>query len=431
MLAALPIALALLSPALASASAAPSAPPLFTKLLLSDAVAAGAVCLDGSPVPLYVRPGSGADAANMVVFFEGGGWCESDEDCAGRAGTALGSSKFTVTTMLSRDLLSPNCTANPYFCNWSFAYAAYVDGASRSGDAAEPVMINGTPIYYRGARVLNATITALLAPGGVGAGMPSLAAAPRLLLSGSSAGGLTTYLHADAIAAAVRAANPAVDVRAVPEVGFFIDGASIWAGEHIMTGVFARVAAFQNVTGGAAAHVNAACVAATPAAERSRCFMAQYTLPFMQTPTFIVNSMVDEWQTQNVLAPNTKTEPSVTTYAPFAPCIRDPTAGCNATQAKQWTGYADQFLQALAAARAATPQPLAARHGGFITSCPIHTTMISGLSHRIAIRGVTIYDAVVAWMDGKSQDVFTIDARYPGNPTCPKPGEVEDAELRQ
>ena len=426
----LPIALALLLPALASASAAPAA-PLFTKLLLSDAVSSGAVCLDGSPVPLYVRPGSGADAANMIVFFEGGGWCESDEDCAGRAGTALGSSKFTISTMNSRDLLSPNCTANPYFCNWSFAYAAYVDGASRSGDAAEPVTVGGTTIFYRGARVLNASITALLAPGGVGAGMPSLAAAPRLLLSGSSAGGLTTYLHADAIAAAVRAVNPAVDVRAVPEVGFFIDGASIWAGEHIMTGVFARVAAFQNVTGGAAAHVNAACVAATPAAERWRCFMAQYTLPFMQTPTFIVNSMVDEWQTQNVLAPNTVTEPAVTTYAPFAPCIKNPTAGCNATQAKQWTGYADQFLQALAAARAATPQPLAARHGGFITSCPIHTTIISGLSHRIAIRGVTIYDAIVSWMEGKDQDVFTIDARYPGNPTCPKPGEVGDAELRQ
>jgi hypothetical protein len=261
--------------------------------------------------------------------------------------------------------------------------------------------------------------------------MPSLAAAPRLLLSGSSAGGLTTYLHADAIAAAVRAVNPGVDVRAVPEVGFFIDGASIWSGAHIMTGVFSRVAAFQNVTAGAPEHVNAACVAGTPAAERWRCFMAQFTLPFMTTPTFIVNSMVDEWQAQNILAPNTVTEPAVTTYGAFAPCIKEPTAGCNATQAKQWTGYADQFLGALAAARTATPEPLAAHHGGFITSCPIHTTLIGGLSHRIAIGGVTIYDALVAWVDGKvPQDTFTIDERYPGNPTCPKPAEVEDAEMR-
>lgn len=249
----------------------------FTKLLLRDAVSAGAVSLDGSPVPLYVRRGSGANASNVILFFEGGGWCESDEDCGVRSQTALGSSLFNISTYASRDLLQSDCSVNPYFCEWSVAYAAYVDGASRSGDALAPVSVDvhgvNTTIFYRGARVLAATLAALLAPGGPGAGMPSLAAAPRLLLSGSSAGGLTTFLHADAIADAVRAVNPSVEVRAVPEVGFFIDGESVWKQQHIMTDVFSRVADFQNVTGGAAAQVNADCVAATPAAERWRCFM--------------------------------------------------------------------------------------------------------------------------------------------------------------
>ena len=408
---------------LACAAAAAGQVAGWTKLLLEDAVAEGAVCLDGSPVPLYVRPGSGADAANIILFFEGGGWAESPADAAARATTALGSSRFNISTYAARDLLQSNCTVNPTFCTWSVAYAAYVDGASRSGDAGAPVEVAGPRLYYRGARVLRATLAALLAPAGVGAGMPSLAAAPRLLLTGSSAGGLTTYLHADMIADTVRAVNPAVDVRAVPEVGFFIDGASIWQGEHIMTSVFARVADYQNVTGGAPEQVNAACVAATPASERWKCFMAQYTLPFMRTPTFVVNSMVDEWQTQNILAPSLDTEPAVHTYPPFAPCIKDPVAGCNATQAAQWTGYAAQFLSALDAARKATPAPLAAMHGGFITSCPIHTTMISGLSHRITIGGVTMYDAVSAWVMG-GPSTWTIDQPYPGDRTCPKPSDV-------
>jgi hypothetical protein len=240
----------------------------WTKVLLEGAVAEGAVCLDGSPVPLYVRPGQGADAANFILFFEGGGWAESPADAAARAGTALGSSRFNITTYASRDLLQDDCGVNPAFCRWSVAYAAYVDGASRSGDADAPAEVAGQRLYYRGARVLRATLAALLAPAGVGAGMPSLSAAPRLLLSGSSAGGLTTYLHADMIADTVRAVNPSVDVRAVPEVGFFIDGASIWQGQHIMTSVFARVADYQNVTGGAPEQVNAACVAATPPGER-------------------------------------------------------------------------------------------------------------------------------------------------------------------
>ena len=399
-------------------------------MLLHDAVADGAVCLDGSPVPLYVRPGSGPDAANYVLFWEGGGWCESDSDCASRSRTALGSSTFTITTYASRDLLNSNCTINPYFCNWSVAYAAYIDGASRSGDAVSPVVVDGAPIYYRGARVLRATLAALLSAAGPGAGMPSLAAAPRLLVSGSSAGGLTTYLHIDEIAAAVRAANPAADVRAVPEVGFFIDGASIWKNQHIMTDVFARVADFQNVTGGAPENVNAACVAAMPAAQRWRCFMAQYTLPYIRTPLYIVNSMHDEWQAQNVLAPNTITLPAVTTYAAFAPCIKTPTTGCNATQAGQWTGYAAQFLDALAAARAATPAPYAAQHGGVITSCPIHTTLIGGLAHRIEVGGKSLYTHIVEWMSGTSaQDAFAIDVAYPGNPTCPKPAELPPFEM--
>ena len=101
------------------------------------------------------------------------------------------------------------------------------DGTSRASDADEPVAVNGSFVYYRGFRVLQATLAALLDRSTPpGPGMPSMAAASRVLLSGSSAGGLTVYLHADWVADAVHAVAPAALVLAVPEVGFFIDGAS-------------------------------------------------------------------------------------------------------------------------------------------------------------------------------------------------------------
>jgi hypothetical protein len=210
-----------------------------------------------------------------------------------------------------------------------------------------------------------------------------------------------------------------------------------------MTAVYARVAAFANITGGAPAQVNAACVAATPAAERYRCFMAQYTYPHVRTPTYMLNSKWDLWQLQNILALDADTSRHSSPYAPFVPCLKDlvvsPTA-CNATQFAQFIGYGAQFEDALAAARAATPpRPYATRHGGFITSCAIHSTAIGGLSHRIAVGGVPMYDALVAWVKRRTaaavaaageageaagsagdDDEWIVDGAWPHNPTCPK-----------
>lgn len=385
----------------------------------------GARALDGSPAALYLRPGVGANASNIVLFFEGGGWCESLEDCAARSMTALGSSNFSTDGYSSRDLLQTNCSVNPSLCDYSFVYAQYLDGSSRSSDVSEPVLVGDKLLYFRGHRILRATLAALLASGGPGAGFPSLSNAPRLLVTGSSAGGLTSILHIDEIAAAVHDVNPSCDVRVIPEVGFFLDGEDIWQ-QRIMTKVFARVANFSNVTTGSPTQVNAACVAATPANLRWQCFFAQYTLPYLTTPSFIVNSYVDEWQTENVLAPSLNYTVGVSTYPPFKPCILAPTvsasASCNATQASQWVGYGQQFLAGLAAARAAVPAHVAAVSGGVITSCPIHTTLIGGLSHRIIVGGLSLYEHIARFLNGGSG--WTIDGPYPDNKSCPKPSEV-------
>ena len=58
-----------------------------------------AVCLDGSPGAFYFRPGSGSGANKWYIHHQGGGWCESLDDCRGRSFSNLGSSKKYGKTM--------------------------------------------------------------------------------------------------------------------------------------------------------------------------------------------------------------------------------------------------------------------------------------------------------------------------------------------
>ena len=65
---------------------------LYHKIVLDDPTAK---CLDGSQGAYYIWPG---DPKKVLLFFEGGGWCGSDdlsstiESCYQRSKTDLGSS---------------------------------------------------------------------------------------------------------------------------------------------------------------------------------------------------------------------------------------------------------------------------------------------------------------------------------------------------
>ena len=46
-----------------------------------------ALCLDGSPATYYISKGSNASA--FLFHFQGGGWCQTLEECAQRAKTQV------------------------------------------------------------------------------------------------------------------------------------------------------------------------------------------------------------------------------------------------------------------------------------------------------------------------------------------------------
>ena len=92
------IALVVLSWCCAAATASEAPATTWQLVLLKEAaVNDGAVCIDGSPAAVYVKPGVGDKARRFILLWEGGGWCESLEgECRhvalliGRQGRVLG-----------------------------------------------------------------------------------------------------------------------------------------------------------------------------------------------------------------------------------------------------------------------------------------------------------------------------------------------------
>ncbi|GFP81553.1 protein notum homolog [Phtheirospermum japonicum] len=180
----------------------------FNVTLLHSAVSKGAVCLDGSPPGYVFDKGFGTGANNWLVYIEGGAWCNSTSDCMGRAKTMFGSS-FARDRIYFSGALDQNKTFNPEFYNWNKVYVIYCDGASFMADIEE--VDPKTNLTFRGARIFDVVMEELLAMG--------MKNANNAILSGCSAGGLTTILHCDKFRSLIPNANR---VKCISDSGFFI-----------------------------------------------------------------------------------------------------------------------------------------------------------------------------------------------------------------
>ena len=125
---------------------------------------------------------------------EGGGWCYNEADCLARSKTDIGSSAHWHPAGVvpmdggANGVLSSDPDENPDFHNWTKFHLQYCDGASYAGSSSTTV--GASTLHFRGAAILDAFIDALLAIGG-------LAQGGSLIVGGTSAGGLATYLHLD------------------------------------------------------------------------------------------------------------------------------------------------------------------------------------------------------------------------------------------
>ena len=104
----------------------------------------------------------------------------------------IGSSKTWAPSASIGGLLDSDCNKNPDFCNFNRVWINYCDGNSFAGNRDEPLAVveDGVKanLFFRGRRILDETLKTLAADYG-------LSRASNVLLTGCSAGGLTTYVN--------------------------------------------------------------------------------------------------------------------------------------------------------------------------------------------------------------------------------------------
>ena len=196
-----------------------------------------AVCNDGSPGVVYVRPGSGANADRWVVWLEGGGGCTSSANCAERwcgdrvpTTAAKMSSQWAPQGIVGTGIFdrAPRRAVNR-FADWSHAVVYYCSSDGWTGERDHDRLVDATgawpdySIRFRGRAILDAAVEALrtgaISDDGQVA-MPSLDDATQVLWTGTSAGGAGARLNADRVFDTLREANPDVDLRLVVDAGF-------------------------------------------------------------------------------------------------------------------------------------------------------------------------------------------------------------------
>eukprot|EP00854_Cymbomonas_tetramitiformis_P007035 gene7035-8391_t len=400
--------------------------PLVKVVMNTPARAKGAVCLDGSPGAFYW--GRALDptlATSWVIFFEGGGWCYSEADCANRARTDLGSSvSYPPTITQAREerrhifrilsgtlvwacvlcrfntgykagIFGPNPSQNPDFAGANHVYLKYCDGNSFSGDREKPVKTTaGVTLHFRGKRILDAVLDTLAMDPTY-----NLSEASDVLLTGCSAGGLSTYLHADYIGERLDVLAPNLQrYKAAPCSGFFLDHPNA-EGLPVYTQQMKAIFALSNATAG----MNAACIAAhSPTGDQWKCNLAQYTYAHVQTPIMVLNSALDCWSTGCILAaereaPGASQNGNCSASTAFPKgcacygCAIERT--CSASAFQRFQDWEHSFLEALTAP-ATYHKP---GNGAFIYSCYTHCAGSQSLFNSIEVDGVTMQAAVSAW----------------------------------
>ncbi|XP_073131930.1 pectin acetylesterase 8-like isoform X2 [Henckelia pumila] len=355
---------------------------------VESAVAKGAVCLDGSPPAYHFDKGYGAGANSWLIQIEGGGWCNNVSTCLARKNTRLGSSKQMVQQLAFSGILSNNPQFNPDFYNWNRIKVRYCDGASFTGDieAVNPA----TNLHYRGARVFLAVMEDLFAKG--------MKNAENAILSGCSAGGLTSILHCDGFQALFPMGTT---VKCFSDAGYFINARDVSGALHI--------ADFYNDvvrTHGSAKNLPASC---TSRLSPGLCFFPQHVAQGLQTPLFILNAAYDSWQIKNILAPGVADPHGI-----WHDCKLD-ILKCSGSQLEIMQGFRAEFLYALSEIGSSTSR------GYFINSCYAHCqtemqeTWLSAGSP--VLNDKTIAEAMGDWFYDR-RPFQKIDCPYPCDKTC-------------
>ena len=411
--------LSLLSIATVAVGLATGAETMMVKRVLDVNRYPNAVCLDGTPGAYYFHK-SPTGSTTWQLYFEGGGWCYNELDCAERAKTDLGSSKNYPALKSRSDvngLLSSNCDTNPEFCDANLVFMKYCDGDSFSGARDDAVEVNGQALHFKGKYILEAILLSLQGEG--------LTSATSVLQTGCSAGGLSSYLHGDYVGSFVSDVAPALTRFAVaPISGYFLTRNNV-DDKDIYGAQIKYISGLANATSG----LPPSCVSSSPPGESWRCNTAEGAYRSMESPVFVLDSSIDSWQSGCILGatevpPNSSDNGYCNRVPGFESCSGDPRT-CTDSQIYSITEYQGSFVRSLTRSDTYGLDG----NGAFVYECFTHCAAQDDWAFLgFTLGGVTLRDAVYGWWRGLEggkrppatnflPQLWNTDSTNP-NPTC-------------
>ena len=259
----------------------------------------GGLCLDGTPPYFYFAKAdpAGSRTKEWVISLQDGAWCMDLKACYRRSLTMLGSSDaYEPEAAKLGSWLSGDMDVNPSFHDANRVQVAYCDGASFSSDVAEPqtVVVDGVPrtLYFRGRKVLEAVMSELLKLG--------LSSAERVLLTGSSSGGIGALLQHVTVQSHLPSTVTVYKVFA--DAAWFQLRPMADGKEEESPWLNSIRSAFKlhNYLGSVPHGQVESCLSNAPAGEEHRCWFPHFVVPTVKVPVFLAQSGLDSWQLVNV-----------------------------------------------------------------------------------------------------------------------------------
>ena len=250
-----------------------------------------AKCIDGSNYSFYTALATdkltGKQSTKWMVYHEGGGWCQTLDECATRAQTRLGSSKqrppvIDIQVAQRSDFTSRDPYVNPALHDFNFVYLPYCDGGSFTGDSiiSYPTCLacEDGRLHFAGRSNREAVVATIKQIG--------FGSATEIVDSGCSAGAAAAFIHTDWWGEQV----PSARTRGMPSSGWFYEGNYTRDGKDNYKALMHNLFTFMNSTSGLNSVSGKACLAA---GRNSSCLFAHSVMDFVKTPMFSLNSKYD------------------------------------------------------------------------------------------------------------------------------------------
>jgi len=271
-------------------------PPLSGLMLLAPLASAGtmswvslkkypdAVCVDGSPAGYYwdAAPAE-SPTSTWIMYLDKGGWCWSDKTCEWRCRNApglCGSSSYNSTMKVPEGLFSARHETLQQ-ANKVFVPYCTSDAHMGNGEAFGR--------QFRGARVVEAVLTDLVQRRGLGQGIGR----DFFLFGGGSAGARGAMIALDHVKTMLDTTAGNVDLMGFLDSPAWIDRDTLNSHRDSLGLQTQAVHSYANVS---LSYLDPACASTFTGDDAWKCMFAEYRLPFLQTPYFMVAAQFDSFQ---------------------------------------------------------------------------------------------------------------------------------------